>query len=299
MVVAGGTWYDSLHGTVGCRPFSEKKYAGVVVYDSKVASTSNIASSVAGIENLIAVRYDISPNSLYTRLVLQGPKLAVKCWLVNKDGSSFHGQRKDCRNRSAFTGSRKSIPMVYREIPGRKGYAIRSTPLITSTSSGVPILPDGNEPSPIDQSWLSARKLFFDLSPWGRRAGKRMIPTQRRTGLYRYRKPFCKAYKQIKEREFVYRRFPELDFINIRSMLEEAAWRCGYRGEFSRIISAYNAFKIPMPSDWEHGDSSFWQHFPLQEKYPQKWWHIRTDGQRLSEPWRNNQLSGTELYPLL
>ena len=50
----------------------------MVVYDSKVASTSNIASSVAGIENLIAVRYDISPNSLYTRLVLQGPKLVVE-----------------------------------------------------------------------------------------------------------------------------------------------------------------------------------------------------------------------------
>ena len=36
-----------------------KEIRGVVVYDSKVASTSNIASSVAGIENLIAVRYDV------------------------------------------------------------------------------------------------------------------------------------------------------------------------------------------------------------------------------------------------
>ena len=73
-----------------------KEIRGVVVYDSKVASTSNIASSVAGIENLIAVRYDISPNSLYTRLVLQGPKLAVKCWLVNKDGSYPLAELSQC-----------------------------------------------------------------------------------------------------------------------------------------------------------------------------------------------------------
>ena len=91
-----------------------KEIRGVVVYDSKVASTSNIASSVAGIENLIAVRYDISPNSLYTRLVLQGPKLAVKCWLVNKDGSSlFTGKGRIAGTGQPSTGSLKIDPYVW------------------------------------------------------------------------------------------------------------------------------------------------------------------------------------------
>lgn len=91
-----------------------KVIRGVVVYDSKVASTSNIASSIAGIEDLIAVRYDISPNSLYTRLVLQGPKLAVKCWLVNKDGSSlFTGRGKIAGTDKLSTGSLKIDPYVW------------------------------------------------------------------------------------------------------------------------------------------------------------------------------------------
>lgn len=51
---------------------------GVVVYDGNIASTSNVASSVAGIENLVAIRYDETPGSLYDRLVLHGPKLPVK-----------------------------------------------------------------------------------------------------------------------------------------------------------------------------------------------------------------------------
>ena len=41
---------------------------GVVAYDTRVASTSNVASAVAGIENLLAVRYDKGPSSLYSRL---------------------------------------------------------------------------------------------------------------------------------------------------------------------------------------------------------------------------------------
>ena len=42
--------------------------------------------------------------------------------------------------------------------------------------------------------------------------------------------------------------------------------------EFSRIISAYNAFKdADAIGLGALANSSFWQHFPLQEKYPQKW----------------------------
>ena len=64
---------------------------GVVLYDPNVASTSNVASSIAGIENLIAIRYDPSPTSLYTRLVLSpdGPRLPVKVRLLNPDGTSM------------------------------------------------------------------------------------------------------------------------------------------------------------------------------------------------------------------
>ena len=61
---------------------------GAVVYDPQVAATSNVASAVAGADDLIAIRYDTHKNSLYSRLVLNGPQLPVKVWLLNEDGSS-------------------------------------------------------------------------------------------------------------------------------------------------------------------------------------------------------------------
>jgi hypothetical protein len=79
-----------------------------VVYDPKVAATSNLASSVAGAENLVAIRYDTSPNSLYTKLVLNGPKLPVMVWLVNEDGSSrFTGTGKVPEMERASADRRK------------------------------------------------------------------------------------------------------------------------------------------------------------------------------------------------
>ena len=55
-----------------------KHIDGAVVYDSNIASTSCVASAVAGIENLVAIRYDKRKGSLYDKLVNQGPKLKVK-----------------------------------------------------------------------------------------------------------------------------------------------------------------------------------------------------------------------------
>jgi hypothetical protein len=58
---------------------------GVVVYDPKVAATSNVASTIAGVENLIPIRFDPSPQSLYSQLVSGGPQLPIRRRLVAKD----------------------------------------------------------------------------------------------------------------------------------------------------------------------------------------------------------------------
>lgn len=65
---------------------------GVVVYDGHVPSTSNVASSVAGIENLVAIRYDVTPGSLYSRLILNGPKLPSEN-LVTESGWNLYVYR--------------------------------------------------------------------------------------------------------------------------------------------------------------------------------------------------------------
>ena len=64
-------------------------YRGVVVYDEHVPETAAIASTVAGADDLLPIRFDDSPGSLYHQLVLDlaGPRLDVKARLINADGT--------------------------------------------------------------------------------------------------------------------------------------------------------------------------------------------------------------------
>ena len=58
---------------------------GVVVWDNEVPSTSNVASTIAGVENLVPIRYDVSKQSCYTDLVENRKLLGtVKRDLVKK-----------------------------------------------------------------------------------------------------------------------------------------------------------------------------------------------------------------------
>ena len=64
-------------------------FRGVVSYDTNVPSTSNVASTIAGVENLACLRFDPSPGSLYDQLVNRGPKLPVAIRLYRPDGTSL------------------------------------------------------------------------------------------------------------------------------------------------------------------------------------------------------------------
>lgn len=54
-----------------------KHINGAVIWDPEVPATNNVASTVCGVENLIPVRYDETPGSMYDRLIKKGPKLRV------------------------------------------------------------------------------------------------------------------------------------------------------------------------------------------------------------------------------
>jgi hypothetical protein len=58
---------------------------GLVVWDENVPATVNAAFAAAGAEDLLPVRWDASPDSLYAKLLAKG--FVVKEWLVNQDGS--------------------------------------------------------------------------------------------------------------------------------------------------------------------------------------------------------------------
>ena len=252
---------------------------GVVVYDGNVPSTSNVASSVAGIENLVAIRYDDTPGSLYDRLVVHGPKLPVKRWLLNPDGTSMFTGKKGMEipeTSRLSTGSLKNDPYVwFIEKYLKKGlcnteYAAyyidqfwRTDPTRTVTNHHQLTNHD---------FFVSKKAFFFDLSPWGDEPATD-DPTQEEGLDLQILKTFLQeAYKQNKGEKFCYiGGFPSW----IYKYTQHAGGKhedVATEWEFSRIISAYNAFKdADAIGLGALANSSFWQHFPLQEKYPQKW----------------------------
>ena len=60
-------------------------YTGLVVWDEAVPASSNVALSLAGVENLLPVRFDNSPGSLLSQLIERG--IEPKVWLINQDGT--------------------------------------------------------------------------------------------------------------------------------------------------------------------------------------------------------------------
>ena len=260
---------------VAYRPFIK----GVVVYDENVASTSNVASAIAGIENLIAIRFDPRPGSLYSRLVLDGPKLKVKKWLVNTDGSPlFTG--KDCipgTNR-ASTGSIKNDPYIwFIEHYMKKGkcnteYAAYYIDQYWKTKSTLIEIRNHHTLTNHD-FFVSKQAFFFDLSPWGDEPATDDLKQPMGTDFETLKEMLLLAYKQNDNgKRFTYiGGFPPwiykyTDYAKGKHEAVATEW------EYSRIISAYNAFKDADALGFGAlANASFWQHYPLKESYPQKW----------------------------
>ena len=250
---------------------------GVVLYDSKVASTSNVASAVAGIENLVALRYDPRPGSFYSRLVLDGPRLKVRIRLLKENGESmFTGRGIIPGTTRVSTGSVKNDPYIwFIENYLKKGkcntkyagYYIdqkwREKPFATVVNHHTLTNHD---------FFVSKQGFFFDLSPWGDEPATDDRQQKTGTDLATLKEMLLLAYQQNKGKEFLYiGGFP--------------AWAFKYTGhaggshqdvatewEFSRTISAYNAFKDADAIGYGAlANSSFWMHFPLENQYPQKW----------------------------
>ena len=208
---------------------------GVVLYDSSIASTSNVASAIAGIEDLIAVRYDPAPGSLYSRVVLAGPKLKVKERLINQDGTPL------------FTG-KGTIPGTNRVSTG----SLKNDPYI----------------------WFIERYMkafFFDLSPWGDEPATDDTDQAVETDLATLKEFLSEAYRINKGEKMCYiGGFPSWAF----KYTQHAGGMHGdvaTEWEFSKLIGAYNAFKDADAIGYGAlANASFWTHFPLKEKYPQK-----------------------------
>lgn len=249
---------------------------GVVVYDSSIASTSNVASAVAGAEDLIAVRYDPAQGSLYSRIVLTGPELKVKVRLINEDGSPlFTGKDTIPGTDRISTGSLKNDPYIWfierymktNQCAGDFGaYYIdqkwRTNPTATVVNHHTLTNHD---------FFVSKKAFFFDLSPWGDEPATDDVDQTLGTDLATLKEFLTEAYRINKGEKMCYiGGFPSWAF----KYTQHAGGKHGdvaTEWEFSRLIGAYNAFKDADAIGYGAlANASFWTHFPLKEKYPQQ-----------------------------
>ena len=252
---------------------------GVVVYDGKVPSTSNVASSVAGIENLVAIRYDDTPGSLYDRLVLHGPKLPVKRWLLNPDGTSmFTGKTgtKIPETERYSTGSLKNDPYVWfieKYLKTGKCNTEFAAYYIDQYWKQRPFAAVKNHHTLSNHDFfVSKRAFFFDLSPWGDEPATDEPSQPVGTDLNTLKEMLLLAYQQNKHEKMCYiGGFPSWAYkytMHASGIHDDVPTEW----EFSRIISAYNAFKdADAISYGALANASFWQHFPTKKKYTQDW----------------------------
>lgn len=249
---------------------------GVVVYDPAVPATSNVASAVAGADRLIAVRYDPDEGSLYHQLVETGLRLPVKVWLVKKNGKPlFTGSGKIPGTARASSGSAKND--AYRwfiEHYLKKGKC--------NTAFGAYYIDQHwmNDPTRINRNhhtlsnhdyFVSKKAFFFDLSPWADEPATD-DPSQRPgTDLETLKEFLLLAYRQNENGN---------TFTHIGGFPPWAFKYTKHAGgkhddvptewEYSRIISAYNAFKDADAIGYGAlANASFWQHYPLSDRYPQ------------------------------
>lgn len=257
---------------------------GVVVYDGNVPSTSNVASSVAGIENLVAIRYDDTPGSLYDRLVVHGPKLPVKRWLLNPDGTSMFTGKKGMEipeTSRLSTGSLKNDPYVWfieKYMKTGKCNTEFAAYYIDQYWKQKPFAAVKNHHTLSNHDFfVSKRAFFFDLSPWGDEPATDDPSQPVGTDLQTLKEMLLLAYQQNKHEKMCYiGGFPSWAYkytMHASGIHDDVPTEW----EFSRIISAYNAFKdADAISYGALANASFWQHFPTKKKYTQDWISIRS-----------------------
>lgn len=135
---------------------------GVVLYDLRVPATSNVASTVAGCDDLLPIPYDPAPGSVYERLIAHGPHLPIKVRLIHPDGSPlFTGAETGSPKDDAYLWAKRHYLDTGKCDPAYLAYYLDSWWLTAPTRS----LPDAHGLCNHDY-FIQHRAFFFDLSPW-------------------------------------------------------------------------------------------------------------------------------------
>lgn len=252
---------------------------GVVLYDPKVPATSNLASTVAGVEELLPVRYDPAPDTLYTQLVASGPRLPIVKRLLKEDGTAlFTGKGTIPGTKLPSTRSAKCDAYLWLKvhyIDTGKVDATYAGYYIDTVWLSKPGMSQPNHHTLTNHDFFVAHKaFFFDLNCWADEAPVDDPQQPLGTDLKTLQALLQSAYEHGGRERMVH----------IGGFTPWAFKYTDYPGaggkhggvptewEFVRLASAYNAYvDADALANGALANASFFQHFPLKERYKQPW----------------------------
>ena len=249
-------------------------FQGLVVYDPAVPATAAVASTAAGCERLLPVRYDPAPDSWYGRCT-RDLKLPVKLWLVNPDGSSrFTGSGTLPDSDEPSSGSAKidayrwaiARYLAHPRCDFRFGAYYLDAYWLTHATQAPP----DNHTLPNHDYFIARRAFFFDLSPWGDEPPvddpKQPVGADRATLVEILRRLAGGANGGMVK----IGGFPPWPFKYTTHAQAGRHEPVPTEWEFTRLISQFNAYKeADAASLGAIANSSFFQHYPLRRPYRQ------------------------------
>eukprot|EP01113_Clastostelium_recurvatum_P007970 TRINITY_DN13732_c0_g1_i4.p1 TRINITY_DN13732_c0_g1~~TRINITY_DN13732_c0_g1_i4.p1 ORF type:complete len:563 (-),score=135.34 TRINITY_DN13732_c0_g1_i4:304-1992(-) len=233
-------------------------YKGVVLYDPKVPSTGNVASTASGARDLVPICYRPSNGSLYSQFVAGGPKIPVHLNLVGLFNGNVTGSAK-C---DAYMWAIKEFLSSGESSPGLMGYYIdywwtghaQGSPYITNTVS--------------NHDYFIANKAFFwDLDVWADQTPNddpaQPLGTDRKTmvAIMEAANAVLKGQGMIHVGGFTPWNFK---YVNQVHQGVPTEW------ETAQLLTSYNAF-MDADACCVNGmaNSAFFSHFPLPERLVQ------------------------------
>lgn len=249
-------------------------FDGLTVYDPRVPATSCLASTAAGCERLLPVRFDPQPDSVFTLCTAQ-LGLPVRLWLVQPDGSpKFTGRGTLPDAAEPSSGSPKID--AYRWAQHRWLESGPCTPRLAAYYLDAFWLdrprnaPPDNHTLPNHDYFIAHRAFFFDLAPW---ADERPVddPGQN-LGLDRHTliEVLGRLYDRSGGAVLKIGGFPPWPFKYTTHGQAGKHEGVPTEWEFTRLISQFNAYKEADAAGLGCiANASFYQHYPLASNYPQ------------------------------
>lgn len=247
---------------------------GLVVYDPAVPATACLASTAAGCDNLLPVRFSADPNSVYA-LLAKRLGLPVGLWLVNPDGTSkFTGRGTIPDSAEPSSGSPKvdAYRWAVRHFiesgkcdPKFAAYYIDAFWMQRARNGP----PDLHTLSNHDY-FIARRAFFFDLSPWADEPpvddANQILGLDKQTMLHILRA----LYDRVPHSIIKIGGFPPWPY---KYTTHGGAGRhdgVPTEWEFTRLISQFNAYhEADAAGPGAMANASFFMHYPLKEHYPQ------------------------------